>query len=121
MINLKSDNRNAYWLVESEGEYKGVVYLSRLDFKNRNGYFGIYSNPDLKGVGNMLEGCLLKVAFDVACLHTLKLEVIKGNERALKLYERFGFKKEGELKDFVYKNGNYNNVFIMGILNKNGN
>jgi len=25
MINLKSDNRNAYWLVESEGEYKGVV------------------------------------------------------------------------------------------------
>ena len=121
MMKLKEDSRNIYWLAKSKDEYKGVIYLARLDFNNRNGYFGIYSNPYLKGVGNLLEECLIKVAFDIACLHTLKLEVIEDNEKALKLYKRFGFEKEGELKDFVFKNGKYKNVIIMGIINKNGN
>lgn len=118
---LKGDNRNFYWLVKSGDEYKGVIYLTQLDFSNRHGYFGIYSNPYLKGVGNLLEECLIKVAFDIACLHTLKLEVIEDNEKALKLYRRFGFEKEGELRDFVFKNGKYKNVIIMGIIKKNGN
>ena len=121
MMKLKEDSRNIYWLIKSKDEYKGVVYLARLDFNNKNGYFGIYSNPYLKGVGNLLEECLIKVAFDIACLHTLKLEVIEDNEKAIKLYKRFGFEKEGELKDFVFKNGKYKNAIIMGIINRNGN
>ena len=117
-MKLKEDSRNIYRLVKSKDEYKGVVYLSRLDFNNRNGYLGIYSNPNLKGAGNLLQECLIKVAFGIACLHTLKLEVIEENEKALKLYKRFGFEKEGELKDLVFKNGKYKNVIIMGMLNK---
>ena len=37
------------------------------------------------------------------------------------LGKRFGFEKEGELKDFVFKNGKRKNVIIMGIINKYGN
>ncbi len=121
IIKLEEDSRNIYWLVKNKDEYMGVVYLSRLDFNNRNGYLGIYSNPNLKGVGNLLQECLIKVAFGIACLHTLKLEVIEDNEKAIKLYKRFGFEKEGELKDFVFKNGKYKNAIIMGIINRNGN
>jgi len=61
--------------------------------------------------------CLKMVAFGVAKLHTLKLEVIEDNERALKLYIRSGFKKEGELIDYVFKNGLYKNVILMGMVN----
>jgi UDP-4-amino-4,6-dideoxy-N-acetyl-beta-L-altrosamine N-acetyltransferase len=117
---LKEDNHNFYWLVKNADKYLGVIDLIQVDFNNKNAYLGIYSNPYLKGAGNLLQECLIKVTFDMACLHTLKLEVIEDNEKALKLFTRFGFEKEGELKDFVFKNGKYKNVIIMGIINKNG-
>jgi len=119
ILKLAKDNKNFYWLVaKGKDEYTGVIYLNSVDFKNKNAYLGIYSNPELKGLGNLLMGCLLEVSFKIAGLHTLKLEVMEDNQKALKLYKRFGFEKEGELKDFVFKNGKYKNVIIMGLINK---
>lgn len=118
---LEEDNKNFYWLVKNKNEYVGVVCLSRVDFKNKNAYLGIYSNPQLKAAGSLLIKCLKGIAFDIAQLHTLKLEVIEDNEKALNFYKKSGFKKEGKLKDYVFKNGKYENVIIMGITNKYGN
>jgi len=118
-MKLKEESRNFYWLVKNKDEYIGVVCLSKVDFKNKNSYFGIYSNPQLKSVGSLLIKCLEIIAFDIACLHTLKLEVIEDNEKALNFYRKSGFKKEGKLEDYVFKNGKYENVIIMGLINKN--
>ena len=120
-MKLEEDNRNFYWLVKNKDEYLGVINLTLVDSNNKNAYLGIYSNPHLKGVGSSLMECLKKVAFDVAHLHTLKLEVIEDNEKALNFFKKAGFVNEGKLKDFVFKNGKYKNVIIMGIINKNGN
>lgn len=121
IVKLAEDNRNIYWLVSRKNEHIGVISLSRIDFKNKSTYLGIYSNPRLRGIGSLLMKCLKKVVFDIANLHTLKLEVIEDNKKAIKFYKESGFEKEGKLIDYVIKNGNYKNVIIMGIINEDGN
>lgn len=118
---LEADNHNFYWLVRNNNDYIGVVCLNRVDFKNRNAYLGIYSNPLIEGVGNSLIDCLKRIAFDIAHLHALKLEVIENNKKAISFFEKSGFKKEGILIDFIYKEGKYKNVIVMGLINKNEN
>lgn len=120
---LKNNNKNFYWLVEDEKKYIGVIYINRLDFKNKNAYLGIYTNPDveIKGAGNVLIKFLKFIAFEIGKLHTLKLEVLANNKKAIQFYKKQGFVEEGKLRDFVLKCGNWHDVIIMGIINRDGN
>lgn len=115
---LIHDFKNFYWIVQKEHDFIGVISLNRVDLRNKNAYLGIYSNPycKLKGKGNLLIECLKKIAFDIAKLHTLKLEVMDENEHAINFYGRSGFKEEGRLKEFVLKNGNWYDMIVMGII-----
>jgi len=116
---LKEENKNFYWLIKNKNaKYLGVIYLNKVDFIHRHAYLGIYSNPALKGVGKLLIQTLKELAFKFAKLHTLKLEVIETNEQAIKFYREHGFRKEGNLKEFVYKEGRWLDVLVMGIVNK---
>jgi len=114
---LKEENKNFYWLVKNKnGEYLGVIYLNKVDFLHKHAYLGIYSNPELKGVGKFLIQALKELAFKIAKFHTLKLEVIETNKHAIEFYKKQGFKKEGKLKEFVYKDRKWIDVIVMGII-----
>lgn len=117
---LKENDRNYYWLVKMEEKYIGVISLSRIDFKHRNAYLGIYANPFLvsRGKGKLLIKCIKKLAFDYANLHTLKIEVMDTNEKAINFYKKVGFSDEGRLKEFLYRNGNWHDMVVMGIINR---
>ena len=116
---LKTDTTNHYFLVK-RNEYNGVVSLNRYDSYNRRAYLGIYANPDLsgKGAGTACMQVLLYLAFEVFGLHTLKLEVISDNIRAIQLYEKFGFEREGCFKDYLHRNSSWQDMLVMG-LNEN--
>lgn len=118
---LKVDDRNFYWLVKkNKDEYIGVVSLNAVDLRNKNARLGIYSNPDCKSSkpGYILIECLKKLAFDIVHLHTLTLEVIDNNQRAIDFYKKSGFSNEGKLREYVFKNGNWYDVIVMGIIKK---
>lgn len=114
---LKENNKNYYWLVKMEEEYIGVISLNRIDFQNRNAYLGIYANPFsiLRGKGELLIKCIKKLAFNYANLHTLKIEVMDINDKATNFYKKAGFMEEGRLKEFVFRNGKWHDMIIMGI------
>ena len=112
---LKHQNQKFYYLVKRKNEYLGVINLVKVDWKNKNAYLGIYVAPEKIGMGRRLGRVLLKLAFEFFHLHTLKLEVIKDNFRAITFYKKLGFKKEGELKEFVIRNGRWKNVIVMGM------
>jgi len=117
---LKVDNQNFYWLAKNKDDkYLGVIYLNRLDNKNKNVYLGIYVNPNLKirGIGHLLMTSLKRIAFKIIGLHSLKLEVIDINHQAINFYRKEGFLKEGKLREFVFKDKKWHDVVIMGIIN----
>jgi len=117
--NLGYENRNYYWLIKRDEQYLGVICLNRVDLSNKNAYLGIYTDPDTseKGLGTVLGKMLLYLAFNVLKLHTLKLEVLEENQRAINLYKKIGFKNEGKLEEFIIKGGCWKNVIIMGMVN----
>ncbi len=115
LLSLRGDTTKLYWLVRDSSDYLGVVSLRDINPLHRRAYGGLYSNPDMRGKGKILGKLLMKVAFDILTLHTLRMEVIETNEKAKKLYKDLGFRGEGILRDFLFRDGRWLNVVVMSI------
>ncbi len=116
---LTQSETKAYWLVKEKEIPIGVINFTRISWKHRNAYLGMYVNPQMmhKGFGKKLLHIALNIAFNFLQLHSLKLEVIEDNKVAINLYKKFGFEEEGRLREFVYKQGVWKDVIIMGTIN----
>ena len=69
--------------------------------------------------GNKIGEKLIDYAIEYCKSNSIKkIELIVriDNERAIKLYKKFGFEIEGEIKKFIYFGGNYYNCYFMGLL-----
>lgn len=119
MARQHQDTRNINYLCQDNAAPLGVISLHRLDWHNRLAWLGIYRNPFRldKGLGARLLSAVNQLAFDIARLHTLKLEVAADNERAIKAYLRSGFRHEGVWREAVYRpqTSNYVDLVLMGI------
>lgn len=60
---------------------------------------------------------LLDIADNWLMLVRAELTVFEDNERAIRLYEKFGFEKEGVKRMSVIKNGKYINEILMARIN----
>ncbi len=69
-----------------------------------------------KGLGSEAIALLLKFGFYDLNLNKVYLYVFATNKRAIKAYEKTGFKHEGTLRKQVFINGEFIDLFAMGIL-----
>ncbi len=69
-----------------------------------------------KGYGTETMKLLLNYGFNELNLHRIQLNVLSFNDRAIALYEKFGFKKEGALREFVLRDGKRYDLFFYGLL-----
>ena len=59
---------------------------------------------------------LLKHGYENLNLHSLWLRVFELNQRALRAYEKAGFKLEGKFREGQFLEGKYVDVMIMSVL-----
>jgi len=103
----------------AEGVHIGNTGLHSIDWKNRNAELGIvigekpYWN---QGYGTDAIRTLLGLAFREMNLHRVFLRVDVDNGRGLRCYEKAGFRREGTLREVVFKEGAYHDQYIMSIL-----
>jgi len=108
-------------IVEATGEDNilGLVSLTDINFINQSAVFHIMIG-DMenrgKGIGYFATTEILKHAFNNVNLNRIELGVLESNTRALRLYEKIGFKREGVKRQSIYKNGKYVNMIMMAIL-----
>ena len=116
---LKNSYNSAYWIVQGQKDYIGVLYFNRLSMEQGHAYYGIYANPfeRIPGAGRILDKIAIEIAFGLLDLHTLKLEVMEDNVSVINLHRKFGFREEGVLKEFVNREGKWIDVIIMGMIN----
>jgi RimJ/RimL family protein N-acetyltransferase len=67
-----------------------------------------------KGVGSGLMQEAIRVAKELG-FRKMTLGVYEGNERAIRLYEKSGFRKEAYHKDEVWIDGSWRTGFLMGL------
>ena len=86
---------------------------------NRTAILGIFigeKKEQNKGLGAETIKLLLDYGFNYLNLHEISLEVYEFNKRAIKCYEKVGFKECGRKRESKYLNGKYYDIITMDIL-----
>jgi RimJ/RimL family protein N-acetyltransferase len=99
----------------------GYIELADFDWHSGNAWMGIgIGEREYWGRGFGLEAIriLLKLAFHEWNLQRVSLGVNGYNERAIRAYEKAGFKLEGSLRNYVQRNGKRWDMHMMGVLRR---
>jgi RimJ/RimL family protein N-acetyltransferase len=103
----------------NDDELIGFIELGEILWTHRNswlaigigerGYWG-------RGYGYEAMGLVLDFAFKELNLHRIQLTVYTYNERAIRMYEKLGFQREGSYREFLLRDGQYYDMLLYGLL-----
>lgn len=98
-----------YAIADQADEYLGTVSLKNIDLENGNAEFAIVTRKEAhgKGIGHEATILMLKKAFNEIGLQRVYLNVFSNNDAAIRLYERCGFRPEGEFRNHFLIDGQY--------------
>jgi ribosomal-protein-alanine N-acetyltransferase len=109
------------WIIADKEQDRclGHVGLYKIDHRVRTAEFAILLGDKTswgKGIGKQVSSAIIAYGFRQLHLHRIQLEVLATNPRAKHLYDTLGFKQEGTLRDGQFRDGNYIEIVIMGLL-----
>lgn len=116
---INNDRVDFLILLKSTNELLGEVVLNEIDLMNRsaNIRIGIQGTQHRgKGYGTDAMIQMLGYGFNTLKLHRIHLGVYPFNPRAIHVYEKIGFKREGIQRDALYIDGRFHDMITMAIL-----
>lgn len=118
-------------IIDSDGAERLDVIIEERDTRQAVGYFMLreldspcaeYTHVIIskKGLGYGREALklLLKWTFEVKKYHRVWIDCKEYNSIALHLYESSGFVREGVLREIILTNGVYENLTVLGMLDR---
>lgn len=117
-----SDADGCYNLVAVSGEHIiGMVSVNTFPNRPRRRHVGqigisVAEAWQGRGVGTTLMQAGIDLADNWLNLTRLELEVYADNDAAIRLYERFGFEREGTLRQHAFRDGRYVDSIMMARL-----
>ncbi|SHE36359.1 Protein N-acetyltransferase, RimJ/RimL family [Marinitoga hydrogenitolerans DSM 16785] len=120
---INPDNGGKYtFAIEKieDNKYIGGCGINEIDWKNSVATVGIFIGKPFwnKGYGTEAMKLLVNFVFNEMNINKVKLSVFSFNKRAIRSYEKIGFKVEGVLREEIFRDGIYHDEIIMGILRK---
>jgi RimJ/RimL family protein N-acetyltransferase len=112
-------HRRIFAIDTLEGTHIGSIGFHEISKRDKCGEFGIVvgdRNYWNKGYGTDALCTLLDYGFTKLKLHRVSLKVYVYNPRAIHVYKRLGFKREGIAREAVRYQGKYYDEYIMGLL-----
>lgn len=119
---LAKDKNTIMFAVETKnGKLIGCTGLTYIDWKNSRAEVSIYIGDKKykgKGYGTDTLKTLMDYGFRELNLHMLFGEIFEYNKANIRLFEKCGLKKDGVLRDRLYRDGRYWDSIIYSILDK---
>lgn len=113
-------DKNTFVIIDAQKDKMiGTIGLHKIDNINRTATLGIFiGNRDYwsKGYGTEAIQLLLDFGFNYLNLKNIDLAVMEFNQRAVKCYEKCGFKEIGRRRKCKFINGKYYDSILMDIL-----
>ena len=119
---LEASQSNTYWFAirALEGDrLLGDIDLAVTTWGSRDAFVGIgIGERDFwgKGYGTEAMQLALRFAFTELNLRRVTLDVLESNQRAVRSYEKAGFRIEGRERQSIHRDGRRWDVLFMGIL-----
>jgi len=115
VANLGGDD-TIQWVVEAEGSFLGTARLHSIDAV-RARYAITFLDPARlgQGYGTEVTALVLDYAFCALELETVTLAVLVFNERAIRCYQRSGFREVGRIADAAVVDGQAFDDILMAI------
>ena len=133
---MQSPRATLKWMEEEVGELSPASYyfsirtlegdrligelgLDVVNWSGRDAFVGLGIGESEywgRGYGTDIMNVLLRFAFTEINLHRVTLTVFEYNPRAIRSYEKAGFRHEGRLRKVLNKEGRRWDILFMGIL-----
>ena len=117
-LRMLADPDAAYVVAEDKGgQLTGFALLLGLRSEHRSVELKrlVVGVPN-QGNGRKLLAAIIDMVFQEHCAHRLWLDVFVTNDRARHVYESFGFRTDGLLREAIYRDGVYHSLFLMSLL-----
>jgi RimJ/RimL family protein N-acetyltransferase len=104
---------------DDEQEPVGLVSLTGIDPIHKHAELHILLGDKAahgRGIGTDATRAMLGHGFRDLNLHRIYLFVVDSNTVARRMYEKVGFRHEGTLREAAFKEGAYEDVHLMGVL-----
>jgi L-phenylalanine/L-methionine N-acetyltransferase len=115
-----ADPNSRNLVAEADGRIVGSIGLFREPAHRRShaASIGMAVHDDFagRGVGTALMAAVVDLADRWWNIRRLELNVYADNARAIALYERFGFQREGLMRDYAWRDGAYVDSLAMARL-----
>lgn len=111
------DQTERRFILEEDGVNAGLVELIEIDYIHRRAEFQIIVDPvhQGRGFGERATRMALNYAFQELNLYKIYLVVDTENTKAIHVYEKVGFEREGVLKHEFFSSGKYRDAVRMCI------
>ena len=115
-MRVAQDNTRRLLIVQEQGSPIGYVQFSNVE-PGGVADWGFYARPEAsKGTGSKLGVSALDHAFGQLKLHKVCGQAIDTNQASIRFHERWGFKREGVLRDQKRMNEQYQTLICFGLL-----
>jgi ribosomal-protein-alanine N-acetyltransferase len=112
--------RSVRWGVclEPDGPIVATVGLHDWDRYHRHVSIGFDVDREHwgEGLGHEVVSAVVQFAYDHLYVHRFEAYVMRGNQKSERLLSSVGFRKEGELRQRMYKNGHQYDVMVYAML-----
>ncbi len=115
------DDSRASFIISLPGDSQalGEVVINEVDHDNHSANIRIAMFDESgvgRGYGTEAMRLMVNYGFTQMNLHRISLGVYAFNPRAIRAYEKVGFKREGVLRDDLFWGGEYVDSIVMSIL-----
>lgn len=116
------NNYHQLYLVVCSNEDKkpiGYISASNIDYINRKAELGglvLLQEYSRLGLGTEATQLILDHLFGELGMNMVYTDIKEDHKASLRMAERLGFQIDGMLRDYVYKNNKFHNVYFVSIL-----
>lgn len=110
---------NLAYAVEYDGRFVGYGVLESIDYTNRKYEVGVVLGEKScwgKGIGLVVAGELVKIAFDELKMHRILAVSSERNVASIRCFQKVGFREEGRLRHANHRDGEYFDLVLLSLL-----
>lgn len=107
------------FMVRNDDKLVGLCQVYSVDFRNLSCEVGVViGQPDFRrrGIGKAAMLFAIGIAFDQMNMHRCQASVLTGNVAGMALVRSVGMTLEGTVKEACFKNGQYHDISLFGLL-----